>query len=238
METNRRRPALGELRRINVDPDNRATEGGRGERWRIEVVRLGELRSHHEHDIGLLELLEDRRDRRGRAKRQWVGVGHDTLGGNRHRDGCAKLLGNRNHLGLGMGRTATDQDHRAGRGSQCSNSLFKQCRIGRRRGATIGQALIARSRQREDVDRHADVHRARALRIEDLKRLRKCVGQIGWVAHINRERADRLHKGGLVGQIVQRSVPLLGILGGSTRGENQHRQRIVVRRGDRGRSIG
>ena len=136
-----------------------------------------------------------------------------------------------------MGRAAADQDHRAGRGSQCSNSLFKQCRIGRRRGATIGQALIARSRQREDVDRHADVHRAWALRIEDLKRLRKCVGQIGWVAHINRERADRLHKGGLVGQIVQRSVPLLGILGGSTRGENQHRQRIVVRRGDRGRSV-
>ena len=136
-----------------------------------------------------------------------------------------------------MRRAAADQDHRAGGSSQCSNSLFKQCRVGRRRGPTVGQALIARSRQREDVDRHADVHRAWALRIEDLKCLSKRVGQIGWVAHIDRECADRLHKGGLVGQIVQRSVPLLGILGGSTRGENQHRQRIVVRRGDRGRGV-
>ena len=222
-----------QLAGIDVDADDRPREVRGGGARRIEVVGLGELAAHDEHDVGVRQGGVHRPQRERGAEAQRMAVGHDALGVDGQTDGRAQALGDRRGLGpRGHGASAQQQHRALGAGEQLDRAL-DEFLVGDGRRPLRRQPLPGRRGQVEHVDRDADVHGPGPLRLEDLERARERLGQIRRIADLDRLGRDRGHERPLVGQVVKRSVPEAVVGAGSRAGDHEHRDRVVIGARDR-----
>ena len=229
----RRAALLVQLVGVDVDADERARELGRGGAGRVEVVRLGELGADGEHDVGVRERRVHGPQREARADAQRVAVGQDALGVDRHADRRSQPLGDRGSLGSGGDGAAAEQQHRALGGGQQLDGALDQRVVGARLLRARGQARPGRGGEVEHVDRDADVHGARAARLEDVEGACERLGQVGRIAHLDRLGRDRRHEGALIGQVVERAVPAAVV---GARGRAREHEQAGSSRGRRSRS--
>ena len=196
-----------QLAGVDVDAHERAREMRCRRAGRVEVVGLAELRADGEHDVGLGEGGVHGPQRQRGAEAEGMAVGHDALGVDRQADRRAEALGDRGGLVARGHGAAAEQQHRAlGRGQQLDGALDER-RVGDRGLPARRQSLRGRAGQVEHVDRDADVHGARAPRLEDLEGPGERLGQLGGVADVDRLGRDGGHERALVGKVVQGAVP-------------------------------
>ena len=111
----RRRVAIGEPRRVNIDADERALHRQAAGQ---PMIGLGELGADREDDVRGLDERLRRGSRQRRAEGKRVPVGDDALAGDRRHDRAANEVGEIAQRRCGGDGAAAGDDERPARGGK------------------------------------------------------------------------------------------------------------------------